>query len=255
MTKHHYVYALTDPTKFGKPFYIGKGSGDRKVQHFRSVSKEMAGAETSDKFKIIKGIRDQGLQPGAQILSHHDEEEAALTEERRVIEEIGLDNLVNKSIGGEGVKSSKKRGAGADAPLLTPKQEGFCCNVASGNFQSVSDAYRDAYNVVKATKKTVNEKSSKLMAMDKIRTRIAELREPVVKKTRFDMEWCLDRQNDAVDLAEETGNAGALSGAVREISKLGGHYPNEKLDVTMSVDALSLRLQQGRAKLAEEKHD
>ena len=143
MARYHYVYALTDPTKFGKPFYIGKGSGDRKVQHFRSVSKEMAGAETSDKFKIIKGIRDHGLQPGAIVLSHHADEEAAYAEERRVIEEIGLDNLVNRSIGGEGVKSTKG-GRSTYGPQLTPKQEGFCNNVASGNFQSVSDAYRDA---------------------------------------------------------------------------------------------------------------
>ena len=39
MAKYHYVYALTDPRKFGALFYIGKGSGDRKQAHFRSVSK------------------------------------------------------------------------------------------------------------------------------------------------------------------------------------------------------------------------
>ena len=252
MAKHHYVYALTDPTKFGRPFYIGKGSGDRKVQHFRSVSKEMAGAETSDKFKIIKGIRDRGLQPGAIVLSHHADEEAALTEERRVIEEIGLDNLVNKSIGGEGVKSTKG-GRSTDGPQLTPKQEGFCNNVASGNFHSVSDAYRDAYNCVSASAKTVNEKSCKLMAMAKIGTRIAELRQPVVAQTQFDLAWCLKKQSSAVDLAEETGNAGAMSGAVREIGKLGGLYPSDKLDVKVDTNDLVVRLQQGRARVAEDK--
>jgi len=248
MAKHHYVYALTDPTKFGKPFYIGKGSGDRKVQHFRSVSKEMSGAETSDKFKIIKGIRDKGLQPGAIVLSHHDEEEAALIEERRVIEEIGLDNLVNKSIGGEGVKTTKKSTAKVN---LTIKEENFCQLIVSSTCGSASAAYGVAYEPKKATKKTINEMAARIMKKPKIAARIEELRAPVVAKTRYDMEWCLGRQNDAVLLAEETGNAGAMSGATREISKLGGLYPSEKIDATITGD-LALRLQQGRARMNEE---
>ena len=251
MTKHHYVYALTDPTKFGKPFYIGKGSGDRKVQHFRSVSKEMAGAETSDKFKIIKGIRDQGLQPGAIVLSHHDEEEDALTEERRVIKEIGLDNLINKSIGGEGVKTVKKKN-GVDNQKLTGKQEQFCQLTVAGLHGSASDIYREVYVPKKATKKSINEMAAKLMRNTKVISRIEELRAPVVAETRFDLTWCLNRQNDAVTLAEETGNAGAMSGAAREIGKLSGIYPSEKAELTIKHDELATRLNQGRAKLAEE---
>jgi phage terminase small subunit len=248
MAKHHYVYALTSPLDYGKPFYIGKGSGDRRVQHFRSVSKEMAGAETSDKFKIIKAIRDAGLQPGATVRSHHDEEEAALTEERRVIEEIGLDNLVNKSIGGEGVKTNKQK----DTKKLTGKQETFCALVAAGITGSASDCYRSAYPGGKASKKSVNEMSSALMDNPKIISRIKELRAPVVEETRYDLKWCLGRQDDATKLAEETGNAGAMTGAVREIGKLGGIYPSEKQELTLKADNLAVRLQQGRARLAEE---
>lgn len=249
MAKHHYVYALTDPTKFGKPFYVGKGSGDRKVQHFRSVSKEMAGAETSDKFKIIKGIRDKGLQPGAIVLSHHVDEEAAYTEERRVIEEIGLDNLVNKSIGGEGVKSTKTK-----QPKFTEKMERFCQLMVAGTNGSASDCYRLAYNSKKMTKKSINEEASRLNANPLITSRIEELRAPVVEKVKYDLEWCLRGQKKAMDLAEETGNAGALTGAVREIGKLGGLYPSDKLDVKVDSNDLVVRLQQGRARVAEEKH-
>ena len=43
-----------------------------------------------------------------------------------------------------------------------------------------SDAYRSAYNTSGMTDKTVNEKASKLKDSDKIRTRIAELREASV---------------------------------------------------------------------------
>ena len=250
MAKHHYVFALTDPTKLGAPFYIGKGSGDRKVQHFRSVSKEMAGAETSAKFKLIKSIRDKGLQPGAIVLSHHDDEEAALKEERKVIKRIGVENLANKSAGGEGVKTKKKR---KDDKKLTAKQAHFCLLVAGGTTGSVSDCYRAAYPGGKASKKTVNEASSRLMGNCKIAARIAELRAPAVKQTQYDLAWCLQRQRDAVDLAEETGNAGAMSGATREIGKLGGIYPSEKQELTIRADDLAVRLQQGRARLAEDK--
>lgn len=249
MAKHHYVYALTDPRKLGEPFYVGKGSGDRKVQHFRSVSKEMAGAETSDKFKIIKAIRDAGLQPGAIVLSHHDDEEEAYAEERRVIKDIGLDNLVNKSVGGEGVKSTRKSTAKVN---LSEKEEAFCQLMVAGVNGSASDVYRLAYPGGKASKKTVNEMAARLMKKPKIVTRMAELRAPVVKETRYDLAWCLKNQGRAMDLAEETGNAGAMTGAVREIGKLGGVYPSEKQELTIKSDDLVVRLQQGRARLAEE---
>jgi hypothetical protein len=248
MAKHHYVYALTDPTKFGKPFYVGKGSGDRKVQHFRSVSKEMAGAETSAKFKIIKAIRNAGLQPGAIVLSHHDIEDEAYAEERRVIAEIGIDNLVNKSVGGEGVKSKKKSTAKVNA---TEKQEHFCQLMVAGTNGSASDCYRLAYPGGKASKKSVNEMAAELMRNPKITSRMAELRAPVVAATQYDLAWCLKAQKSAMDLAEETGNAGAMSGAAREVGKLGGIYPSEKQELTVKGDLVT-RLQQGRARLAQE---
>jgi len=249
MAKHHYVYALTDPTKFGQPFYVGKGSGDRKVQHFRSVSKEMAGAETSDKFKIIKSIRDKGLQPGAIVLSHHDVEDDALREEKRVIEEIGLDNLINKSIGGEGVKATKK----TVSVNLTAKEEKFCQLMAGGVSGNASDCYRIAYNPKNATKKSINEMSAKLTRKVKLVSRIAELRAPVIKKTQYDLEWCLAGQEQAKDLAEETGNAGAMTGAVREIGRLGGLYPSEKQDLTIHSDDLTEALARGRQRVSEDK--
>jgi hypothetical protein len=250
MAKYHYVYALTDPTKFGQPFYVGKGSGDRKVQHFRSVSKEMAGAETSDKFKIIKRIRDAGLQPGAIVLSHHDEENDALIEERRVIKEIGLDNLINKSIGGEGVKATKKKTAPRN---LTVQQEQLCQNIVSGRFKTGTDAWRDAYPNSKGAKKTQNESATRELRKPVIVARIAELRAPVIKKTQYDLEWCLAGQEQAKDLAEETGNAGAMTGAVREIGKLGGLYPSEKQDLTIHSDDLTEALARGRQRVSEDK--
>jgi hypothetical protein len=189
------------------------------------------------------------LQPGAQILSHHDEEEDAFTEERRVIDEIGLDNLINKSIGGEGVKATKKK----IKTTVTEKMERFCQLMVAGINGTASDCYRLAYEPKKASKKSINEMVSELMRNPKITSRIEELRAPVVEETRYDLRWCLGRQNDAASLAEETGNAGALSGAVREIGKLGGLYV-ERVEANISSD-LAVRLQQGRSRLAEEDTD
>jgi hypothetical protein len=135
---------------------------------------------------------------------------------------------------------------------LTVKQETFCVLVAAGLTGSASACYRAAYPGGKASKKTVNEASSRLMTNSKVITRIKELRAPVIEETRYDLRWCLGRQNDAVTLAEETGNAGAMTGGVREIGKLGGIYPSEKQELTLKGDDLVVRLQQGRARLAEE---
>ena len=244
MAKHHYVYALTSPLDYGRAFYIGKGSGDRRVEHFRSVSKEMAGGEASDKFKIIQKIRDAGLQPSAIVLSHHDDEEDALSEERRVIKDIGLDNLVNKSIGGEGVKAKTKT-----KKTITEKMERFCQLMVVGTNGSASDCYRLAYEPKKASKKSINEMVSELMRNPKITSRIDELRAPAVAEARVDLAYCIQGQKDAAALATETGNAGALTGAYRELGKLTDVYPSEKADVTIRGDELATRLQHGRARL------
>lgn len=212
----------------------------------------MAGAKTSEKYKTIKRIRDAGLQPSAIILSHHTNEDDALAAERQAISEIGLENLTNKSNGGEGERVTKRRDQRSDI-ALTANQERFCHLVAAGDSGNASDCYRLAYPNNRSSKKTINEHACRLLADGKIKARIKELREPVVATTLYTLQWCLDMQHHAAKLAEEIGNAGAITGAVREIGKLGGHYI-EKVTLNVAGD-LALRLQQGRARLSEEKRD
>ena len=57
---------------------------------------------------------------------------------------------------------------------LTPKQEAFAQNVASGMTQA--DAYRGSYNAEKMKPESVQVNASKLMADAKVRLRVEELR-------------------------------------------------------------------------------
>lgn len=66
---------------------------------------------------------------------------------------------------------------------LTTKQEAFCVAVAKGDM-TASAAYRAAYNAEGMSPKTVNEKACRLLAQDKIGTRIAELRLPALLENR-----------------------------------------------------------------------
>lgn len=64
--------------------------------------------------------------------------------------------------------------------MLTAQQERFAQNIIMG--MSQAEAYRNAYNTKKMTDKTVWEKASRLMATDKVRARVDELRAQVADK-------------------------------------------------------------------------
>lgn len=68
---------------------------------------------------------------------------------------------------------------------LTPKQEKFAQEVASGKSQA--DAYREAYPRSKKWKaESVHEKASTLMANVKVRSRVDDLRKKVEERTLVD---------------------------------------------------------------------
>ena len=245
MAKYKYVYGLCDPRNPLQPiFYVGKGSGDRKVQHFRNIPKGMQGDKKSEKYKIIQSIKDAGLTPSVVILSHHETDDEAYKAEQEIIAKIGQANLTNKSKGGEGITT---KGKPSTPVALTEKQEHFCQLMVASTAPS-SDNYRIAYNAVKATKKSVNEMASELMRNPKVTSRIEELRAPVIKKLRYSYEGQLAKFDNAYNLAEETGNAGAMTGATDKQTKLLDLYPADKLKVDLDADALVVRIQQGRAK-------
>lgn len=66
--------------------------------------------------------------------------------------------------------------------ILTPKQERFCQEIVIG--QTLSDAYDTAFQPRKASKKSINERASRLRKSSKIVARIRELQTPVVAQVR-----------------------------------------------------------------------
>lgn len=65
--------------------------------------------------------------------------------------------------------------------MLTPKQEQFVQNIIEG--MSQADAYRNSYDVSKMADKTIHEKASRLMSDGKVRARLQELRDQMMKPT------------------------------------------------------------------------
>lgn len=63
--------------------------------------------------------------------------------------------------------------------MLTANQEQFCQNIIQG--MSQADAYRLAYPNCRASDETVWVKASQLAAQDKVKIRLAELRESLAK--------------------------------------------------------------------------
>ena len=115
------------------------------------------------------------------------------------------------------------------APKLTAKEEKFCVEVASGvddkGFPiSQSEAYRRSYNAENMKYESVNEKASVLMAKDKIKSRVQELRGEVAKKAMITVETLLDELEQAriAALTAETVQSSAAISATMGKAKLLG---------------------------------
>lgn len=119
---------------------------------------------------------------------------------------------------------------------LTPKQERFAQEVASGKSQA--DAYRAAFDVNVGTKpETIQQSACRLMAGPKVSARVAELREPVVQKAQITLESHLADLQMLRDKAMESNQLSAAISAEIARGKASGVHV-EKSEQTVTTKSL-----------------
>ncbi len=89
----YYVYVYSNPDT-RKPFYVGKGQGNRAFEHLKDR------AET-EKTQAIEQIRALGKEPLIEILAHGLDETTALKVEAAAMDLLGIQNLTNRQRGHE----------------------------------------------------------------------------------------------------------------------------------------------------------
>ncbi len=113
---------------------------------------------------------------------------------------------------------------------LNSRQEVFCALIIKG--ESQSDAYRQAYQPKRASDKTIHEKASRLMAEDKVKARIAELRAPVIEEAQLTLSAHLASLKEIRDKAMEKEQLSAAVSAEVSRGKASGLYVDKIEDVT-----------------------
>lgn len=81
----YYIYSYRDPNK-PLPFYIGKGSGNRKLRHLKETKET---TENYLKWCKIQSILNRGEQPIIEILFETNSEEEAYDKESELIKQYG----------------------------------------------------------------------------------------------------------------------------------------------------------------------
>ena len=100
--KSYYTYVLIDSTT-NKIFYVGKGSGNRMYKHIQ-ISKGKSICRNINKKlynKIQKIITNRNNIISLKVFEN-DDENLTLEYEKKLILELGIENLCNLTLGGEG---------------------------------------------------------------------------------------------------------------------------------------------------------
>lgn len=109
---------------------------------------------------------------------------------------------------------------------MTPKQEKFAQEVASGKSQA--DAYRAAFDCVRSKSDTIIQSASRLMADPKISARVAELKAQLSEKALWTRE---DSVLILSDIARDTKAARKdKTAAVRVLNDMHGFNAPQKVE-------------------------
>jgi hypothetical protein len=101
---------------------------------------------------------------------------------------------------------------------------------------------------------TVNSRASELATNSKITVRISELRQPVIAKLQVTQEKVIRGFQEAFEIARETSQPSAMTGAYRVIGKMSELYPAERSKVDMSMNGAlaigDMSIEEVRAEIA-----
>lgn len=95
--KKYYVYEYSDPRN-NKVFYVGKGKNNRYKTHLQPARLK----DKSPKSQLILELLSEGILPEITIKKYFTSETDALNYEMEIIEHYGVNNLTNKTTGGQG---------------------------------------------------------------------------------------------------------------------------------------------------------
>lgn len=94
----YYVYYLISPID-NKVFYVGKGKGSRMREHVSMAKRDKASNNNTYLFRKIKKILEDHNDVKYEIVFTTDIEKEAYDKEQEIINEIGVSNLCNISLG------------------------------------------------------------------------------------------------------------------------------------------------------------
>ena len=109
---------------------------------------------------------------------------------------------------------------------LTPKQEKFCQNVASG--MTYADSLRESYDTSKYTNDSIYAKSSEMMANVKLMLRVDEIKAECVKDIKYGVEECFDEFKDIQIQAKNKEDINGQMKAVENKGKLKQLFVEQK---------------------------
>lgn len=120
---------------------------------------------------------------------------------------------------------------------LTPKQEKFAQEVASGKSQA--DAYRAAFNCAKSKPNTIIQSASRLMADRNISARVEELKAKLSEKALWTRE---ESVNVLAQIAKAAEKDADRVRAVSELNKMHGFEAPQKVEHSGTVTAITRRV-------------
>lgn len=143
-----YVYLYIDP-RTGKPFYVGKGKGNRCFRHLKDKTE-------SAKVQTIDELRKLRLKPQIDLLKYGLTKDEALLVEATAIDLLGLESLTNK-VHGHGSRHASRGtvddiASTLDAKVAKITESAILININRNyrpgmSVQAIYDATRSAWKV------------------------------------------------------------------------------------------------------------